>query len=191
MSLDFWASMVLPPPSAPGSSALPAASYRTGGLRQLQKSWRESWMSPRSSPTWVYQLPFVESAILERSIQGKANWIKGSYTSPVKITDQEGALWPLSTHSWLSCTAKPPHSYWGSKALHTLCLATAQLCFPPPGAGDPSFSLFEPGRKISPEAVGHCCSHGAKLGGDADLLLMFFQTSDIISKPNPCFKAQS
>lgn len=141
-------------------------------------------MNPRSSPTRACQLPLVGLAFLQRRIQGKASWIKGSYSSPGKNHGSEAALWPLSTHAWLSCTAKPPLTVIGTAEPNTphawpQCCSASLLQEP----GDPSFSLLEPGRKLSP--VGHCCSRGAKLGQDADLLLMLFETLESISKEKP------
>lgn len=135
-------------------SLLTCPECRTGGLRQLQSHGEKPWMNPRSSPTRACQLPLVGLAFLQRRIQGKASWIKGSYSSPGKNHGSEAALWPLSTHAWLSCTAKPPLTVFGTAEPNTphawpqLC--SASLLQEP---GDPSFSLSEPGRKLS--RVGH------------------------------------
>lgn len=69
------------------------------------------------------------------------------------MMDREAALRLLSIRSWLSCPAKPPHGYWGSKAQHTSCLTTAQLCFPPPGPRDASLPWLKLGKALS-----GCCS---------------------------------
>lgn len=189
MSLDFWTSMCSSQHGVLQGyllslQLLMCPECRTGGF----KSWRKTWMSPRSSPPWACQLPLVGSAFLERSIQGKANWVKGSDTSPVK-NDSSGSspVAPLQPFpAVLHCKASP--QLLGQQSPTYLVFGHSSAVLPSSRSTDPSFSLSEPGRKLS---VGHCCSHGAKLGGDADLLLMLFQTSEIVSKSKPCFKAQS
>lgn len=151
-----------------------------GALRQLQKSWRKTWMSPRSSPARACQLPLVGSAFLERSIQGKASWIEGSFTSPVK-NDGSGsspeaplhpflAVLPCKASPWLLGQQSPAHLMFDhSSAL--LPSPRTKRCIPPLAeAGKSSVRLL---------LTAQPC---AELAGDADLLLMLLKTSEIVSR---------
>lgn len=76
-----------------------------------------------------------------------------------------------------------PSQFLGQQSPTRLMLGHSSALLPSSRSQEIRPSPSETGRKLSP--VGHCCSRGAKLGRDADLLLMLFETLESISKAKP------